>query len=140
MCNVLSFNRELRILSLFQRAVAQKNILFISPSKQRELYFLITLEFQPLSLQSSFCILQLVCTLLQVCMCSFSITLTSFLIPFAVCNSWYQKQKAYFSRAQRRKFNPLRLHIIIDMYSGSIPWEVRESNKDCLGRPEMNEC
>ena len=44
---VLSFDREL--LSLFQRAVAQKNIMFISPSKQRELYFLITLEFQPKS-------------------------------------------------------------------------------------------
>ena len=46
---VLSFNREL--LSLLQRAVAQKNIMFISPSKQRELYFLIkiTLEFQPKS-------------------------------------------------------------------------------------------
>ena len=45
---VLSFDREL--LSLFQRAVAQKNM-FISPSKQRELYFLIkiTLEFQPKS-------------------------------------------------------------------------------------------
>ena len=44
---VLSFDREL--LSLFQRAVAQKNIMFISPSKQRELYFLITSEFQPKS-------------------------------------------------------------------------------------------
>ena len=34
--------------SLFERTVAQKKILFISPSKQRQLhvYFLITLEFQ----------------------------------------------------------------------------------------------
>ena len=33
-------------LSLSEKTVAQKNILLISPSKQRQLHFLITLEFQ----------------------------------------------------------------------------------------------
>ena len=58
-------------------------------------------------------------------MCSLSVTLTS--------NSRYEQQKLIFQQHKRvqYRFNPLRLHIIIDMYMylGSIPWQVGESNK-----------